>query len=175
VAKAEIFVPYPRPQRVLAVDPGTRAGVAIHNRGDTAADLVAAWEVNGGSTKAIAGVVREFLAASDLPKVMVIERQFMKWSQGAAGATKGHETLLRRRHTWEVIAEIFGLPFALVYPVSWQSKMLPTKEDDDDDTKTRALRGCLDLYPDRSTLWRGYENARDAALLGRWYVDYVLG
>lgn len=175
-SKGEIFVPYPRPRRILAVDPGERAGVSLFRLDADHRRFVldSCWEVNGDSTRAIADVVRGFKKRSDVPAIVVVERQFMKKREGGKVQIQGFETLLRRRLVWETIAEVFGLPTALVYPVSWQSKGLAKKIDDEETTKDRAKRMCLELWPERSGIWETYENACDSALLGRFYSDRVL-
>jgi hypothetical protein len=171
-------VPYPRPRKILAIDPGERAGVSTYIWAkDERFVLDAAWEVAGGTVASVAGVVQAFAVGGPKQTAMVLERQFMKWREGAGGATKGHETLLYRRHIWQILAEVFKVPVALVYPISWSSKMLPKKDlppgDEDADTKARARMACLARWPDRKTLWDGHENARDAALIGRFYADLV--
>lgn len=176
-AKGEIFVPYPRPRRVLAVDPGERAGVSLFRFEEMPVRgfyLDSCWEVNGDSTRAIADVVRGFKKKSGVPSIVVVERQFMKKRDGGKVQIQGFETLLRRRLVWETIAEVFRLPTALIYPVSWQSKSLAKKIDDDETTKDRAKRACLELWPDRSGIWESYENACDSALLGKFYSGHVL-
>lgn len=173
-AKAEIFVPYPRPRRLLSVDPGERAGCSIFRFEDEVGFILdSCWEVNGDSTRAIADVVRGFKSRSIAPSLVVIERQFMKKREGGKVQISGFETLLRRRMAWEVIAEVFGLPTALIYPVSWQSKHLAKKTGDDDTTKDRARRSCMKTWPDRTNIWENYENACDSALLGKFYADRV--
>ncbi len=172
--KAEIFVPYPRPRRLLSVDPGERAGLSIFRFDDEVGFILdSCWEVNGDSTRAIADTVRGYKARSTVPSIVVIERQFMKKREGGKVQISGFETLLRRRMAWETIAEVFGLPTALIYPVSWQSKYLAKKTEDDESTKDRAKRTCLKLWPERSKIWELYENACDSALLGRFYADRV--
>lgn len=170
---AEIFVPYPRPLRILSVDPGERAGLSLFRFDDGGFVLDSGWEVNGDSTRAVADVVRGFKTRASVSSIVVIERQFMKKRGGDKIQIHGFETLLRRRMVWETIAEVFRLPVALVYPVSWQSKYLAKKESDEETTKDRARRACLKLWPDRAQIWESYENACDSALLGRFYADRV--
>ena len=184
---AEIEIPYPRPQRLLSVDPGSRAGVAVFNQveGRFCFELDGAWEV-ANRVKVVSETIAKF-ADDPRPGAVVLERQFFRIKAGPKGAPKevqihGHEALLRYRHEWEILAEVFGLSSVLIYPASWQSKMLPFKGRQKKDgegnkvgpnTKEQALMACNQYWPHLEELWLFHENARDAALLGRFYTTLL--
>jgi hypothetical protein len=171
----DIDIPYPRPKRILAVDPGGRAGVAVFNlTSDEKFMLDGAWEISN-RVKPVSETVARFAQAERTPGVVVLERQYFQ-------QVNGLEQLLRYRHEWEVLAEVFKVPVSLVYPSSWQSKMLPFKgrqkknaagEKIGPDTKEQALMACEKLWPHLIDLWEPHEDARDAALLGRFYANLL--
>lgn len=169
---ADIEIPYPRPKRVLAVDPGGRAGVAVFNlNSDEKFVLDGAWEI-ANRVKSVSETVARFAQADRTPGVVVLERQYFQ-------QVNGLEQLLRFRHEWEILAEVFKVPVSLVYPSSWQSKMLPNKGRRKKDeagnptgptTKEDALMACNEHWPHLFDLWEHHEDARDAALLGSFYT-----
>ena len=176
--KSKVEVPYPRPQRIIAIDPAERTGVATYDGRSEGFVLEAAWEVQG-TVKSAAGVLREFAKASaGEPMGMALERQFMKAkpkggnSEGGV-VVHGYGSLVYRRKIWHLLSAVFGISVTLIYPVSWQSKQLPKKANDEETTKERALKSCLKQFPDHELMWHTSDNARDAALLGRFFADLV--
>lgn len=170
---ADIEIPYPRPHRILSIDPGERAGIAVFIKRDGSFVLDGAWEVEN-RVKPVSETITRFAGGSG-PGVVVLERQYFKQINGL-------ETLLRYRHEWEIIATVFGLPSVLIYPSSWQSKMLSgkgrQKKDPEGnaigpDSKEQALEACSKLWPGHDDIWLFHEDARDAALIGRFYANLL--
>lgn len=161
---------------IVGVDPGDHCGVAFYAPGCAPQIL----SVKGRDIPAILGVIQSVeLAAKDYGGAeIVIERQFgaiRKNKQGGQSINlKALEALYRRRHEWEILAELYGIRTLSVYPVVWQSKMLAIAPKfgaggQKLTTKARSLYAVAKLWPNVEG-WT--EDRADAALIARWrYVE----
>jgi uncharacterized protein YjaZ len=79
---------------------------------------------------------------------------------------------MKRRHSWEVIAELYGLRTVGVYPATWQTQLkAAARLDENGDkrtTKQRSVEVARFMFGQDSI--RDAEQA-DAALIAKWYVD----
>lgn len=105
------------PPVILGVDPALACGVAclVHGR------PVLVDTIRGDSLSPILGVVQELMKLQKKhgQTVLVVELQFA--GRGERLNPKSYETLVKRRHYWEILAEIYGLTIEGVYPSTWQT------------------------------------------------------
>ena len=153
---------------VVGVDPGELCGVAIIE----GRHLLKAHTVKGSDAKVVLGLVQQVakVGAEQGGVVVVVELQFA--ARGRRSNPKGLATLMKRRHVWEVLCEIYGVRVADVWPASWQSqlKIAPRLGADGSKrtTKQRSLEAARFYFGDDSI--QDAEQA-DAALIARWYLD----
>lgn len=155
---------------IVGVDPGDHCGVAFMCSGL----LHGIHSIRGSRLASISAVFKGLLPLADDHggAVVVVENQF--------GAFHGPGkrrinipalgTLFRRRHEWEILAEIYKVPTATVYPSSWQTQLAAASRSYQDgsprSTKARAILVCGQLWPSQEG-WT--EDTADAALIARWY------
>lgn len=196
MAKKRTKVPKPKGPRtlpsdaVLAVDPGAKFGAALFVRGR----LVELWAgkqtiVEVACISAMAGNMtrnRERDSRGldpdddlDVSMVLVIENQF----QGAPGPRKpgakskpkpfnpkAIASLIKRRHEWEIVAELRGFPFGeAIYPATWQT-ILKESPAVGGTTKEKSMALATKRWPD----FEFTEDGADAACLGLWYCRQQL-
>lgn len=153
-----------RPPVILAVDPGAKCGVAVlvHGR------LVLLRTVRGdliGDVLAVIQLVAKLQAEHGMALV-VVELQFTP--KGKKQNPKSLATLYKRRHVWEILAEVYGLMVEGVYPSTWQT-VLGEVEDWDDNGKKRDTKAKARVYADRRFPGRAKDNEQgDAASMGWW-------
>jgi len=152
---------------VVGVDPGKQCGVAVLLKGR----LRNTTPIRGDRLSAISGVVASVarLAEEHGGVVVVVEDQFGK-AHGGKLNLKALATLFRRRHEWEILCEVYGIPTSRVYPASWQTQLkgAPKRYPDGSkrSTKARALLVCGMIWPAHEG-WT--DDTADAALIARWY------
>lgn len=161
---------------VLAVDPGAKFGAVLRLRHM----VVSVWH-GKQSLEAVAGIIASSMRIVDdctaeeerdkyeTPLVLACENQFTGRPGGGKKSApfnpKAVASLLKRRHEWEIIAELRGIAYSAVYPASWQS-ILKISPAIGGSTKTRAKALCDAKWPG---LKLPTEDAMDAACLSYWY------
>lgn len=148
---------------VLAVDPGESFGAALFMHGQFECGWSGAADIS-----AVARIVK-FTHGCDVggntSKVVVVENQFV--SKGKQNP-KALATLLKRRHMWEIIAEVVGVAVApAIYPASWQT-ILAESPAVGGDTKEKSMALAKLRWPDRMDDATG--DLADAACMGLWYT-----
>ena len=166
--KKKTPAPPVRAEIIVGVDPGEHCGVAVLRSGN----LSSIHAVRGSRLASIAAVFKGLLPlAEDHGVVVVIENQFgALHGRGRKLNLRALATLFRRRHEWELLAEIYGVPTDTVYPSSWQTQLAAASRSYPDgsprSTKARAILVCGQLWPAQDG-WT--EDTADAALIARWY------
>jgi hypothetical protein len=132
--------------RILAIDPGAKAGWAWITDGK----YIRSGVIDGDS----APDCESFIRLSIRPDLLVCEDQYFGRMRG-----KGLFTLLRRRHIWEIFAQLYGIPFESVNPKAWQCYWkIPQKGKGKDAILTLARQYKKTAQPDEA----------DAILIGLW-------
>lgn len=149
---------------IFAVDPGERAGYGVMEDGA----LVESDWLDGSSLLEIATLLDRFSRRTD-EMIFVVERQFQ--ARGARFNPQSVETLMWRRHMWEVLMDIAGARRVRLWPSVWQSEMLSVVAGRMADgtvlkTKQRAMDACRYFWPGMTFK---NDNAADAALMCQWY------
>ena len=154
---------------IVGVDPGENCGVAVLGAGK----LLSIHAIRGSRLASISAVFKGLvpLAQSGGGAIVVVENQFGRFhGPGKKLNLKALGTLFRRRHEWELLAEVYGVPTATVYPSSWQTQLAAAPKLYPDgskrSTKARAVLVCGQLWPAQEG-WT--EDTADAALIARWY------
>lgn len=150
---------------ILAVDPAKKFGAAlfINSR------LVRLWKGEQSIKK-----IRKILSfsskkaeANGVKLCVVVETQYLttfgKKGEKKKVNPKMMAALYKRRHEWEVIAEVWEIDYTNVYPVSWQviHKLSLQKT-----TKAKSLEIARRKWPKASF----DDNSADAACMGYWYT-----
>lgn len=159
---------------ITAVDPGKFCGVAIFFPGRGTPTVR---RLSGDQLPEVASIVASVRKAADEHKVkatIVIENQFGKVRRNQDGKEtiniKALQTLMRRRHEWEILAEVYGIQTTTVYPVTWQTilNQVPKLNSDGSKrtTKARSLQLAARKFP---KIYDWTEDTADAANIGEWY------
>lgn len=127
-------------------------------------------KVNGTALKEIDQVVRSLRELADRHNAkpyVAIENQF----GGSRTGFKSIETLLRRRHEWEILCEIYGVEVVRVYPATWQGALLNRVPKFNSDgtkktTKARSLLLATKLWP-KVEGWT--QDTAEAAAIAEWF------
>lgn len=148
-----------RGSAVLAIDPGARFGAAMYVSGGM--------EFVEFGKQDLATVARVIQRASrvDTDAVLVVENQFSQ--RGGRANPKALATLFRRRHMWEIVAEIRGLRVSpAIYPATWQTVLRESPAvTGDTKEKSRALAALRHPELDDMT-----DDLADALCMGLWYT-----
>lgn len=100
-------------------------------------------------------------------------------SQYLGPNVKTFESVLRRRHTWDVLAELFGIEVEAVNPTKWQNAMFPpgwasnpgkVKGEKRRRAKAHAIRIASKAWPTIQD-WQKNGDAADAAVMGAWWIE----
>lgn len=94
---------------IIGIDPGKRCGYSVFDA--LREEEIKSGTMNGDDPKAALALMEEHQ-----PDVVVVEDQFFK-----PGKLNGMKTLLYRRHVWEVLAKLKGIPFYEINNRTWQS------------------------------------------------------
>jgi hypothetical protein len=119
------------PPVILGVDPGKNGAVACLVQGRPAF----AETIRGDSLRPILGVVQHMLKLREQHGLTVIVVELQYIGRDAKFNPRSFETLLKRRHYWEILAEIYGLPVEQVYPATWQTVLRDQPKKTEDGTK----------------------------------------
>lgn len=154
---------------VLGVDPGKSCGIACF----VGRRLIWAREIRGDILMDVVGVVQQIKRLRDEhgSVIMAIELQFL--GRGKKQNPKSLEALHKRRHTWEILAEVHGIPRVGVWPGTWQSTQLRTVPRYDDDynkmsTHKRMVIAAQNRWP--KTKWT--HDMAAAALIGKHQIEH---
>lgn len=153
-----------RPPLILAVDPGAKCGVAVLLNGRP----VFVQTVRGDLLREVTAVVQMVARLQEQHgmAVVVVELQFA--SRGKKQNPKSMATLYKRRHVWEILAEIYGLVVEGVYPATWKT-VLGEIETWDDDGKKRDTKAKARVYADRRFPGKAKDNEQgDALSMAHW-------
>lgn len=153
----------------VGIDPGKVAGVTVLTgrrltwtqtlRGDMLMQILAAVQRVHRYQKRTGHSVRA-----------AIELQF--GARGKKSNPKSLETLMRRRHQWETLLEIYAIPIVTVWPATWQSQLKEVPRLDGKgnkrDTKTRSLELARRVYGEENI---ADDAQSDSALIARWLTN----
>lgn len=158
------------------VDPGKATGLAVMGPGRP----ISVVTLDGRKLPQVVSYVQQIARLGQeegCGSVLVIENQFAGLypkGAGSSGSTinlKAIATLFRRRHEWEIIAEVYGVPTIAVYPSTWQTvlRSVPRYHSDGSlrSTKARAILLASQLWPRAPVNWT--PDKADAALIAEWY------
>lgn len=152
------------PPVILGVDPGAACGVACLVQGRP----VLVDTIRGDSLRPILGVVQELVRLREQhgQTVLVVELQFA--GRGEKFNPKSFEALVKRRHYWEVLAEIYSLTVEPVYPGTWQT-VLADEPKVDEEGAARSIKERSKAHADRyfPGLAKDFERA-DALGIAHW-------
>jgi hypothetical protein len=141
--------------RILAIDPGEKAGWAWITDGK----YIRSGVIDGDS----APDCESFIRLSIRPDLLVCEDQYFGRMRG-----KGLFTLLRRRHIWEIFAQLYGIPFEAVNPSTWQSYWhIPKKGKKYIGTTTSHRKDAIIMVAEQFKRNVQPDEA-DAILIGLW-------
>lgn len=150
---------------VVGVDPGKMCGVAFLK----GRRLMTAMTIRGDRLDQIVAAVQQ--AKKLGAAVIVIELQHGQRPKGGKVNYKSLATLFKRRHAWEVIAELYGLRCEGVWPSTWQTQLKSAARLDEDGnkrtTKERSIEVARFYYGE--TIKDAEQS--DAALIARWYAN----
>ena len=132
----------------LAVDPGERAGWAVH----LGSELGPSGVVDGSSLTGSLSILDRYQTLDAL----VIEDQYFPRNRGA----KGLKTLFYRRYLWQIPAEWVGMQIVVVHPSTWQSYFKIRRGDKLGIRPLAESLACRDIEPDEA----------DAVLMAYWYA-----
>jgi hypothetical protein len=153
-----------RPPVILAVDPGAKCGVVVLVHGRPVLVRTVRGDLIGEVLAVIQAVVK--LQETHGMAVVVVELQFM--GRGSKSNPKSMATLYKRRHLWEILAEVYGLMVEGVYPATWQT-VLGEVESWDDAGKKRDTKAKARVYADRRYPGKAKDNEQsDALCMGHW-------
>lgn len=153
---------------ILSIDPGEAYGFALFRRGELR--FVTAADHTLGAVANTVKWAREQVGADTL--AMVVENQYT--GRGGKFNPKALDALIKRRCTWEVVAELNGVPWARVFPSSWQTILKSVPKDPGKkgrQTKERARTLALRRWPSQRETFEASGDACDAALIGLWYSN----
>ena len=156
---------------LLSIDPGEAFGAALLKRGE----LVTVFTADH-SLANVSGIVSGALERCDSDLGLVVEQQFL--GRGAKFNPKTTESLMKRRHTWELVAELRKVAWDRVAPASWQAILKAVPRDPSvkgRQTKVRSMTLACRRWPHLAGHFqsRGADVA-DAALMGLWYSNQQL-
>lgn len=164
---------------VLSVDPGEHFGAALFRLGElkgVVCDLHSLQRVSSVIAWALASI--EAVDPYTTNEVaLVIEKQFL--GRGKMFNPVAVETLMFRRHTWELVAQLRNIPVGCVYPSSWQTllKAVPREPGKAKSnrggrqTKKRAIELATRRWPHLGDKFKESSDLADAALIGLWYSN----
>jgi hypothetical protein len=153
-----------RPPVIVAVDPGAKCGVAIFVHGVP----VFVRTIRGDLTAHAAGVLElvQRLQEEHGMAVIVVELQFA--GRGKKSNPKALATLHKRRHVWEILADVYRIAVEAVYPATWQTVLGEVAGYDERgekrDTKAKARAYCEERWPGRAK----DDEQGDAMAMGHW-------
>lgn len=145
---------------VIGVDPGVRASAMATIKDG---DLIDLTMVGEGFL-----IIREALKLipDDDYRRLVVENQFL------GPNPKTFRQMVAARRDWQCAAADAGIPSKVIYPRTWQSKMLKCGNSKSREVKKFAKAAFVQLWGDQYT--RTNEHKRDAALIAAYEYEQLL-
>ncbi len=147
---------------IFGVDPGKSAALSCFDE----ARLLWVTELRGDILSSVVGAVQRIKQEPGGGREIVIELQYI--ARGKKANPKTTAALLKRRHTWEILAELYALPIQGVHPSTWQSTQLRTAPRFAEDTSKLSTHQRMVMVASR--LWpkvRWTHDMAAAALIAR--------
>lgn len=154
---------------VIGIDPGASGGIAVYQPGRPTKTIRMPKDIRA---------LRSFFEyyAENYKAIVFLEKLSVRPDdirigedgKGNIGKLARIQQMLANYEHLKVLLETAGIPFALVHPMKWQTRLqLRGVAEDRAERKRRYKERAAELYPDvRVTLWNG-----DALLImhfGRW-------
>lgn len=152
---------------VIGIDPGMQGGIAIWVRG------MATKTVKMPRDLSDLREMLEYYAENYTPVVFLEKLNLHRADLAEGGKVFRLQKLLENFAELKAVIEVSGVPYVLVHPMTWQSR-LKLRERGSEESKSERKKRYADnarwLYPDvkRVTLWNA-----DALLImhfGRWVL-----
>lgn len=151
---------------VVGVDPGKLCGVAILK----GRSLAVAATIRGDRLSQIVAIVQQ--AKKLGANVLAIELQHGMRPKSGKVNYKSLGTLFKRRHAWEVIAELYGLRTVGVWPSTWQTQLKAAARLDENGNKRTTKQRSVEVARFMFGKDAIKDDAQaDAALIAKWYVN----
>ena len=159
-----------RPALILAVDPGRSCGVALLLHGHPVLVRTVRGDLLGHILAVIQHVAK--LQAEHGMATVVLELQYQpresKDGKRRGSNPKALATLYKRRHYWEILAEVYGLAVELVYPATWQTVLGEVPKLDAEGNK-RTTKARARAYAEKHFKGKAKDDEQgDALAMGHW-------
>ena len=159
---------------IIGIDPGKNGGIAIYRYGYKVTTIKMPKDLN--ELKDMFRYYSEnFTTIIFLEKLSIRPDDIKVENNGKANMGKIFrvQTMMANYERLKVLIELSGIPYAMVHPMTWQSKLGLRKhgvKEEKAKRKHRYRRSAIELYPGQKvTLWNA-----DALLImhfGRWALE----
>ena len=158
----------PKSMIVVGVDPGEHCGVAVVK----GRRLLKAHVVKGDDLRVILGLVQQIKKVGEEQGGVVVVIEIQHAARGKAFNPKTLGVLMKRRHLWEILCELYEIKVVPVWPSSWQSQLKIAARvgprGGKRSTKDRSMETARFYFGDEAI---DDHNKADASLIARWYVN----
>jgi len=150
----------------VGVDPGKVAGVTVL----LGRRLAWTTTMRGDLLPDILGAVQKLHRLRKQQKqTMRVALELQYGRRGKKGNHKTLEVLMRRRHMWETLLEVYDIPIVKVWPATWQTQLSEVPRLDGKgnkrSTKVRSLELARKVYGESKI---SDDAQSDSALMARW-------